>query len=117
MKRQQEVARAIKKKIEGFQSISGLPKLFSIYNALQDHFTTDLTFSEIMHLTKIGENTETDNIIFYSITAEPEGLLVYDKIVWNGVQASVLSPRAGRENYGEIHQRISDIILGLKNLR
>ena len=115
MKRQQEVARAIKKKIEGLQSVSGLPKLFSIYSALQDHFTTNLSFSEIMRLMKIGENTKTDNIVFDSITAQPGGLLVYDKIVWNGVQASVLSPRAGRENFQDIIEKINNTIINLKN--
>ncbi len=114
MKRQQEVARAIKKKIEGFQSISGLPKLFSIYNALQDHFTTNLSFSEIMRLMKMGENIETDNIIFDSITAEPGGLLVYDTIIWNGVKASVLSSRAGRENFEQIREKIQRIIDSIK---
>ena len=62
---------------------------------------------------KLGENIETDNIIFDSITAEPGGLLVYDKIIWNGVQASVLSPRAGRENFGGIQKKINSIIMNL----
>ena len=115
MKRQQEVALAIKKKIAGLQSLSGLPKLLSLYETLQDHFTTDLKFNEIMRLMEIGENTKGEEITFERITAEADGLLVHDRVQWGEQVASVLKPRAGEENYGEIREKVSNIITSLKN--
>ncbi len=129
MKRQQEVALAIKRKVSGLpvrqaglsaeqaglQSLSGLPKLLSLYQALQDHFTTDLKFNEIMRLMELGENTRGEEIIFERITAEKDGLLVPDTVLLSDQRASVLKPRAGEENYGEIREKVSKIIKTLKN--
>ena len=114
IKRQQEVALAIKKKMEGMKSLSALPKLFSIYEALQDHFTTDLKFNEIMKLMDFVEGSGDDNIIFERITAEQGGLLKYDSIIWNDVRASVLSPKAGRDEYGEIREKVKNTVNNLK---
>lgn len=115
MKRQQEVALAIKNKMEGLKSLSALPKLFSIYEALQDHFTTDLKFNEIMKLMDLTEGANDDSIIFERITAEEGGELKYDSIIWNDQRASVLSPKLGRDEYGEIAKRISEVISSIKN--
>jgi len=115
MKRQQEVALATKKKISGLKSISGLPKLLSLYQALQDHFNTDLKFNEIMRLMEIGENMKGEEMIFDRITAEKDGLLVPDTVIWGGQKAYILKPRAGDENYEEIRAKISGIIDNLKN--
>ncbi|MFY9457423.1 MAG: LCP family protein [Candidatus Spechtbacterales bacterium] len=115
MKRQQEVALAIKKKTAGLKSLSGLPKLLSLYQALQDHFTTDLAFSEIMRLMELGEKVKSEEITFERITAEKDGLLVPDTVIWNGVEAYVLKPKAGTENYEEIKEKIKTIISSLKN--
>ena len=122
MKRQQEVALAIKRKASGLsaeqaelQSLSGLPKLLSLYQALQDHFTTDLKFNEIMRLMELGENTKSEEIIFERITAEKDSLLVPDTVLLSDQRASILKPRAGEENYGEIREKISEIIKTLKN--
>lgn len=115
MKRQQEVALAIKNKMEGLKSLSALPKLFSIYEALDEHFTTDLKFNEIMKLMDLAEGAGDDNIIFERITAEEGGELKFDSITWNDQKASVLSPKAGRDEYGEITKRVSEIILSIKN--
>ena len=114
MKRQQEVALAIKKKVSGLQSLSGLPKLLSLYQTLQDHFTTDLTFSEIMRLMELGGQIEQGGIIFERITAEKDGLLVPDTVIWSGVEAYVLKPKAGTENYEEIREKVKNIIKNLK---
>lgn len=114
MRRQQEVALAIKKKVAGLRSLSSLPTLLSLYQALQDHFTTDLAFSEIMRLMELTEQMKSEEIIFERITAEKDGLLVPDTQVWNGAKASVLKPRAGEENYEEIRKKIHGIIDNLK---
>jgi LCP family protein required for cell wall assembly len=114
MQRQQEIAQSIKKKAEGLKSISGLPKLLSIYKTLKDHLSTNITFQEIMRLVELAGSTNEENIIFDRITAEPNGLLVYDRIELGGVPASVLKPRAGLENYQEIQDKISFIVNHIK---
>jgi len=114
MKRQQEVALAIKKKAEGLQTLQSLPKLLSLYKALQDHFTTDLTFAQIMRLMQLGEEAKDDTIVFERITGEAGGLLVSDTIVWGGRNAYILKPRAGTENYEEIRGKVKEIIENLK---
>jgi len=130
MKRQQDVALAIKRKVSGLQSLSGLPRLLSLYGTLQDHFTTDLAFNEIMHLMDIGGNTGSatstgseprpaaagrEGIVFERITAEKDGLLVPDTVIWGGQRAAILKPRAGEENYEEIQAKVAGIINTLKN--
>ena len=114
MQRQQEVALAIKRKLEGLKSISGIPKLFSVYESLQDRLTTDLKFNEIMRLADLTDGLENESIVFDRLTAQDGGLLKYDSIIWNNQRASVLSPKAGRENYEEIRKKINGIISDLK---
>ena len=109
MKRQQEVARAIKKKAEGLKSFAGLPKLLSLYKALKEHLATDLEIGAISRLFKLSEGIKEENTIFEQITAEAGGLLIYDKIELGGAPASVLKPRAGLENYSEIKTKIVGI--------
>lgn len=114
MKRQQEVARAIKKKAEGLKSVAGLPKLLSLYKTLKAHLATDLEMGEISRLLELGEGLKEEGIIFEQITAEADGLLVYDRIELGGMPASVLKPRAGLENYSEIKMEIDSIVKKLK---
>lgn len=113
MKRQQEVARAIKKKAEGLKSVTGLPKLLSIYKTLQNHLATNLELGDITRLMNLAEGLKEEKIIFETITAETGGLLAYYKIELGGKQASVLKPRAGIENYEEIKNKIRNIITEL----
>ncbi|OGZ58741.1 MAG: hypothetical protein A3B96_03200 [Candidatus Spechtbacteria bacterium RIFCSPHIGHO2_02_FULL_43_15b] len=115
MKRQQEVAMAIKNKIDGLKSLSGLPKVLSLYEAIQDHFTTNLKFNEIMRLMDLAEGANDSSIILERITAEQGDVLKYDSIIWNGIRASVLSPKAGREEYSEIKDKIETIVTNLKS--
>lgn len=120
MLRQQEVALAIKKKMGGLRSLSSLPKLFSLYNELQSHFTTDLSFDELMRLMKLGENIDSKGVVFERIAADlpagtvPDALLVTDQVLWGNQKASILKPRAGTENYEEIQERVAEIIGSMK---
>ncbi len=113
MKRQQEVARAIKKKAEGLKSVAGLPKLLALYQTLKEHLAADLEIGEISRLLELGEGIKEEDIIFEQITAEAGGLLIYDRIELGGAPASVLKPRAGLEDYSEIKMSISDIVTKL----
>jgi len=114
MKRQQEVARAIKKKAEGLKSVAGLPKLLSRYKTLKAHLATYLGMGEISRLLELAEGLKEEGMIFGQITAQDDGLLIYDRIDLGGVPASVLKPRAGLENYNEIKNKIEAIIADLK---
>lgn len=113
MKRQQEVARAIRKKMEGLQSIFGLSKLISLYSTLKNHLAADLTASDITSFFELARNMKEEDVIFNQITAGPNGLLIYDKIELGGVPASILKPRAGLENYEEVKKKIRTIIENL----
>lgn len=110
MKRQQEVARAIKKKADGLKSVSGLPKLFSIYKTLSDHLATNLEFAQISRLMELVGGVKDEDIIFDRITAQQDGLLIYDSVELDGKSASILKPRAGLENYEEIKAKIKNVI-------
>lgn len=114
MKRQQEVARAIKKKSEGLKSVAGLPKLLSIYKTLKDNLVADLEIGEISRLMELSNGVKEENIIFEQITAGNDGLLVYDRIELAGVPASILKPRSGLEDYSEIKSKMKELIEQLK---
>ncbi len=68
-----------------------------------------------MRLMEIGENMKGEEMIFDRITAEKDGLLVPDTVIWGGQKAYILKPRAGDENYEEIRAKVSGIIDNLKN--
>lgn len=114
MKRQQEVALAIKKKVQGLKSLAGIPKLLSLYSTLQSHWASDLSFDEILDLRTLTEDTGNDSIIFETLTAQNNGLLVSDTVVLGGQNAYVLKPKAGLENYEEIKIKVKDTLSKLK---
>jgi len=110
MKRQHQVIFAIKEKVASLKSFSSIPKLFSLYQTLQDHFYTDLSFRELVRLKELGEDIGTDAILSERITGQKGNLLVSSTEIWSGKEAYVLIPRAGKENYEEIHEKVEGII-------
>lgn len=114
MRRQQEVALAIKKKAAGLKSFTGLPKLLSLYNTLKTHYASDLSLEEMMRLAKLTEGISNDAIVFETLTGEKDGLLISDTVSLGGQNAYVLKPKAGLENHDEIKAKIKDTIAKLK---
>ena len=68
----------------------------------------------------IGKNVKSGEILFERIAADlpagtvPDALLITDRVLWGGQEASILKPIAGTENYEEIQTRVANIIDSLK---
>jgi len=91
-KRQQKVILAIKEKFAQENILSQPKKIINIYNSLQNNFSSNLDFSQIIRLIKIVLDTDFDNMAAKIIGVEPDGPLV-SEINSNG--AFVLKTRTG----------------------
>jgi LCP family protein required for cell wall assembly len=91
-KRQQKIIFAIKKKLTEENVLSQPRKILSIYNSLQNNFSSNLDFSQSIRLVKIVLEVNFENIITKIIEAEPNGPLI-SEINSNG--AFVLKTKTG----------------------
>lgn len=104
-KRQQKLMAAIEKKA---LSINALPKALSLMQDAAGHFTTDMSFAEIKDLSSYLKDSDLQNAARLSIN--DNGLLV------SGASADgqyILTPRAGLENWSEIHAYIFEALNGI----
>ena len=110
MRRQHEVLVALKNKVTGLNSLKDLPTILNIYTALRNNFTSDATLGEFQKLLDITNNFDASKLAFHVISSEPGNMLTSSYVDWGGVQAYILTPNAGEENYSEIQQFIRNIL-------
>lgn len=107
--RTQQVALAIRKKIFSVQTAVDLRALAGVLDALRDHVATNFTLGELRRLAELTRDIPDDRFRTAVLTSGPEGLLIGTTEVLGGRPASVLRPRAGLENYGEIQALAANI--------
>jgi len=100
--RQQQVLMAIRNKALSANTAFDLRAVSGILDALGDNVVTNFNLVEIKRLFEIVREVKKDNIQSAVLSTGPNGLLVGGTEILDGKPASILSPRAGRENYSEI---------------
>ncbi len=107
IERQQQVLKAIKQKLMGFNPIFDLPKLITIFEDFRGHIKTDFAATDYFGLWQMAKNITSDQITKIIIDNSPEnGLLVSEHILLDSGEAYVLKPKAGAEDYSEIQEFI-----------
>lgn len=112
--RTQQVLLAIRKKVLSAQTAVDLRALVGVLDALRDNVSTNFTLSELKRLADLSRGIPDTNIHTAVLTTGSEGLLVGATEVLGGRPASVLRPKAGLENYGEISALVADIFARAK---
>lgn len=101
--RQQKLLATIKKRIFSYQMLFQPGKINKILQTVDEHFTTNLTLTQIFKLIQLSKNIDSTNVVFKVINDAPKGLLYASNV--NG--AYVLQPNAG--NWSEIQELAKNI--------
>lgn len=107
--RTQQVLLAIRKKILSVQTAVDIRALAGILDALRDNVATSFTLGEIKRMADLTRDIPDNRIYSTVLTTGPNGLLVGTTEILGGRPAAVLRPRAGLNQYGEIHVLASNI--------
>jgi polyisoprenyl-teichoic acid--peptidoglycan teichoic acid transferase len=102
--RQQKVLLALKEKILSFGTLSNPIRINSVINSLDKHITTNMEFSDIMAMLKLGRELDTDNITRLVLDNSPNGYL-QNSFTDSG--AFILEPKTG--SFKEINHLIENI--------
>lgn len=107
--RTQQVLLAIRKKVLSAQTAFDLRALAGVLDALRDNVETNFTLAELKRLIELTRSIPDGNIHSAVLTTGSDGLLAGTTEILGGRPASVLRPRAGLEEYGEIRSFVADI--------
>ncbi len=113
MQRQQDIVEAFRKKIFGLNIIWDFPKILRILSELDNHIATNMDITaEAKPLYKTIKNIPQENLIYRVIDASNGNSLVTTTNIQlaNGVTASIVQPKGGLENYGEIQEFINNTL-------
>jgi LCP family protein required for cell wall assembly len=102
-RRQQKIILALKEKMLSFSTLLNPIKIQSIFEAVKNSIDTNMEMWEIVRMSHLARDVDTEKIIHQVLSADQEGLLVAANI--NG--AYVLEPRAG--NFSEIQFLVKNI--------
>ncbi len=103
-RRQQKVLAALKGKLLSFSTLANPLKINNILNSLEKHLTTDLPFADIITLTKMMRELQTDAIINLVLDDSPQGFL---KSTFGSDGAFLLVPKTG--DFTDINNTIKNI--------
>jgi len=105
--RQQDVLQALKQKILQL-SFWDFPTFIKIFNTVANRIKTDLDLWQIKDYWDKVKNIPGENIIKTEI--DDPALVTTDQTFLGGVNASIVKPKAGLENYEDIKNYIAKII-------
>lgn len=105
----QQVLLAIRKKVLSAETAVDLRTLAGILDALRENVATNFSLGELKRLADLSRDTPHENIHSAVLTTGADGLLAGSTEILGGKPASVLKPRAGLDNYGEIQAFAGDI--------
>ena len=77
--RQQKILMAFKSELFSFSTLLSSKRISKLLDVVEDHFETDLSLSEMMHLASNLKNLEAQEISTYVFDTSPSGFLVNSK--------------------------------------
>ncbi|MFH1388194.1 MAG: LCP family protein, partial [Patescibacteria group bacterium] len=110
MARQQQIINLLKQKVLALNPLWDFPTYLKIFNTLNRHIETDLGIMEIKDLWQTTKDIEIDNIVNLVIDKKETELLMGGQVLFGEQMASVVYPKAGKENYEEIKKYIQEKI-------
>lgn len=112
MRRQQDIVEAFRKKIFGLNLFWDFPKLLKTYSDLESHIATNMDAGEMKPIYRAVKEIPPENLIYKVIGADQgNGLVTATNMpLGNGLTASIVQPKAGIENYEEIHNFIKNTL-------
>lgn len=103
-KRQQKVLLALKEKILSFQTLANPIRISKIVNSLGNHISTNIEFSNMISLLKLGRTMEMSKIINLVFDIQENGYLQSGKTAQGSY---ILSPKTG--DFKEMQKAINNI--------
>lgn len=107
-RRQQKILVALKSKITDIDVYANPLRVNRIVNALESHLTTNMEFSELVSLARLGQGLDTGAIISLVLDSGPTGFL---KNSFTSGGAYILFPKTG--NFESINVAINSIFTGV----
>jgi hypothetical protein len=107
--RQQQLLPAIRNKVLSANTVFDLRAVTGILDVLGDNVVTNFHLWELKRLFELTRDLPKDRIRSAVLTTGPDGLLVGETEILEGKPASILRPRAGLEEYGEIREFAQNI--------
>lgn len=106
--RQQQIIIALKNKVLELNPLWDFSTFIAVFNAIESHVKTDLKPQELKRLWNIIKEINIKDARVETI--DKENLLSGGQIMMGGQKASVLVPKAGKEEYGEIRSFIKNVL-------
>jgi LCP family protein required for cell wall assembly len=100
--RQREMLIALKDKILTIETLANPLKLNQLFSDFGDHMRTNLSVNELLRLNQIGKTITADKVESVSLVDPPNVLLAGSNVGGSSVQI----PKAGLNNYKDIHNFI-----------
>lgn len=107
-KRQQLMLLALKDKLVSLGTLSNFSKVNSILNAVGDNVRTDMTSYEMKKFYEKYSSMKDAEIYRRVLENSEEGMLMIPQDIPEGA-GYILIPRAGWDNYSEIHEMVDNI--------
>lgn len=110
MARQQQIIRLLKQKVLTLNPLWNFPTYLKIFNTLKSHIQTDLGLIEMKSFYQTVQEMEIDQITHLVIDKKRTDLLIGGQVMLGQQLASVVYPKTGQGNYGEIKEYIRKTI-------
>jgi len=110
IKRQQEVINIIKNKILSLNFFWDFATILNLWKNFSSHTYTNIDVSDIRYAWNLVSKTNLDTISFATLDTEENQLLISGETMLNGINAYILKPKAGLENYTQIKEYINGLI-------
>jgi len=105
--RQQQVLKQIRHKLSDLHGVWDANKILNLARTAKQNLKTDLSLNTIQRLYKVYSQMDGYDTNSFVIGRNPDqSALKQDKRTFGGERGFVLVPRAGEENYWEIHEKI-----------
>lgn len=108
--RQQKILFAMKEKVLSSQTLLNPATVVSIVDDLGEHMATDMSIAEMMELYGLIKDVESGAVINQVIDNTPDGLLY--SYISEETGAYLLSPKAGYDDFSEIHLVVEQVFTG-----
>lgn len=103
-RRQQKILLALKEKLTSLGVIANPVRVSKIMNSLESHVTTNMEFTELVSLARLGRNIDTEHITSLVFDSAPNGYL---RSSFTSGGAFVLVPKSG--SFNEMSQAMTNI--------